>query len=417
MNRTAVLNQVARIIAARSYLEIGIFDPRSNFDCVLCPDKTGVDPNVDDPRVAKTTSDRFFAGLDSDSSWDLIFIDGDHRHAQVERDFANALRHLSPEGVIVMHDVDPTDEAAASATKPSPSADWSGEVWRVFVDQARGREDLRCATVDCDHGVGLITRGRNPEALEIDPDPQARPFAWLRQHRAQALALIPAEAGAIHRFLRRASIVYYTSNLARPSIRRACFERLRESGADKELVVVAQEDENFFADADQVRVVGRREIGHESLYLQMLLGLQGARYDTAFMVEDDVLYPEGYFDFQLPNRYRFFYNTHSFVANVKGFFATDCHLTSNGVGDRDLLALAIRQRLRYVRSGGKVTWTEPGLGGHDDFSCEVYRSPIPTVDIRHERNLTGYRESDSYLDRLHYWGRHSDVVGVLGLDV
>ncbi len=415
MNRTAVLNQVAEIIGARSYLEIGVFDPRANFDRIRCPEKTGVDPNVDDIRIVKTTSDRFFDRLEPGRAWDLIFIDGDHRHAQVQRDLANALKCLEPRGVVVMHDVDPADEAAAAAAKPSPTADWSGEAWRVLVERARTREDLRCATVDCDHGVALITRGRNPAPLEVDPQAPARTFPWLSRNRARALALIPAEPAAIRRFLGRASIAYYTNNRARRSIRRACFQRLRESAADKELIVVAQVDEDFFAGADRIEVIGRRRRGYLCLYRQMLLALEQARYDTVFLTEDDVLYPAGYFDFQLPDRYRFFYNTHSYVANLKGFFAIEHHLTSNCAGDRDLLALAVRQRIHHLRSGGKVTWAEPGLGGHDDFTCAVYRSPIPTVDVRHGRNFTGYRESDDTVDRLDDWGRHRELVERLGL--
>ena len=415
MNRTTVLNQVARITGARSYLEIGVFDPRGNFDRITCPDKLGVDPHVDDDRVAKTTSDRFFEGLEPDRRWDLIFIDGDHAHAQVERDFANALKYLSPDGVIVMHDVDPATEAAASPTKPSPSADWSGEAWRVLVERARTRRDLRSATVDCDHGVALVTRGRNPSPLETVPANGAWTFDWLRQRRQEALGLIPAEPNALRRFLGRASIVYYTANRARRSIRRLCFQHLRESAEGKELVVVAQQPEDFFAGADRLEIIDRREMSHENLYRQMLRGLETARYDTAFLAEDDVLYPAGYFDFQLPDRYRFFYNLHSYVANRMGFFATDHQLTSNGAGDRDLLAHAVRQRLHHLRSGGTIAWAEPGRGGHDDFSCAVYRSEIPTVDIRHRRNFTGYREGDSYLDRLEYWGRHCDLMATLGL--
>ena len=414
MNRTEVLNQVAEIIGARSYLEIGVFDPRGNFDQVRCPEKIGIDPNVDDARVVRTTSDRFFATLEPGRAWDLIFIDGDHRHDQVERDLANALEFLSPDGVVVMHDVDPAGEAAAAAEKPSPTADWSGEAWRVLVARARTRRDLRCATVECDHGVALVTRGHNAAPLELGRG-DARDFAWLRQHRARALGLIPADAGAIRRFLGRASIVYYSNNHAARVLRRACFERLRQSGADKEIVVVAHEDEDFFATADRVVVTGRQQRGYSNLYYQMLRGLREARHDTAFLAEDDVLYPQGYFEFQLPNRYRFFYNVHNYVVNRKGFFAFDNRLTSNCAGDRELLALAVRQRLRFIRSGGTIKWAEPGVGGHDDFSDDVYRSPIPVLDVRHSRNLTGDRESSEYLDRLDYWGQHRDLSASLGL--
>ncbi|MEM7582605.1 MAG: class I SAM-dependent methyltransferase [Acidobacteriota bacterium] len=412
MNRTSVLTSVARILDARSYLEIGVFDPRHNFDHIPCPDKLGIDPAVDDPRIARTTSDDFFGRLAPNRCWDLIFIDGDHRYERVERDLANALRHLSPHGVVAMHDVDPADTRSASPTKPSPSAIWSGEAWRVLVERVRARSDLRSATVDCDHGVALITRGHNPSPLTVE---SPLSFAWLETCRERALNLIPAQERAIREFLGRASIVYYTSNQAKPSIRQACFQRLRQSAAGKELVVIAQQDEAFFASADQLEVVGRLPFCHQSLYLQLLNGIQRARYDTAFMAEDDVLYPDGYFDAQLPDRYRFFYNTHSYVANLEGFFATKVVLTSNGFGDRELLSHAVRQRLRFLRAGGTITWTEPGVGDHDDFSAKTYRQKTPTVDIRHQQNLTGYRAHGTYLDRIEPWGSHRELLERLGL--
>ncbi len=411
MNRTEVLNLVARITGGRRYLEIGIFDPAHNFDHVRCPEKTGVDPNVDDHRIVKATSDAFFERTDPGELWDLIFIDGDHRREQVERDLVNALKHLADGGVVAMHDVDPATAEMAAPEKPHSTASWCGEAWKVFV-AGRERTSLRAATVDCDLGIGLIVRGRGSDPPRLDG---RRDFRWLRSHRQEALGLIPAEETAIRRFLKRSSIVYYTSNTASRPVLTTCFEKLRRHGEDRELVVVSQQPNEMYSRADRLEIVGTGELSYQGLYSQALTGVELARCDTVFLVEDDVLYPEGYFDFVPANRFRFHYNTHLFIMNHHGFMATDHAFTSNCCGDRELTAHAIRQRLRVLRAGREIEWAEPGVGGHDDFTFERRESRFPVVDVRHGANLTGNRVSDEYLDRIDYWGEHRRLAVALGL--
>jgi predicted O-methyltransferase YrrM len=121
-------------------------------------------------------SDEFFSTLDRD--YDIIFIDGLHLAEQVKRDIHNALEHLAPWGVIVMHDCSPRNEAEQQVPQPPFLKIWTGDVWRAFVHYRR-RSDLEMYVVDTNNGVGIIRRGWQ-EALVVD-DPTFADFAHNRK--------------------------------------------------------------------------------------------------------------------------------------------------------------------------------------------------------------------------------------------
>jgi hypothetical protein len=70
-------------------------------------------------------------------SFDLIFIDADHRYVGVKRDFANYRELLSDRGVIVFHDVDPDHAFKGGA---------GGEVWRFWNELDEGSKTTLCCT-------------------------------------------------------------------------------------------------------------------------------------------------------------------------------------------------------------------------------------------------------------------------------
>ena len=122
-DHTDILNFLIEKKGYKTYLEIGVGDPRVNFSLVQCEEKYGVDPyyDYDDvPRLNdelaqeidmlvkyRMTSDEFFSRLDDDTKFDLIFIDGLHVEEQCDRDIQNALSHLSENGTIIVHDTNP----------------------------------------------------------------------------------------------------------------------------------------------------------------------------------------------------------------------------------------------------------------------------------------------------------------------
>lgn len=151
MLRTDVINQIARAIGARRYLEIGIGDPQANFANIQCPDKTGIDPATpaaEGPgwRILQTTSDAFFEAY-SGPPFDLIFVDGNHQYPQVDRDVGNAARVSSLGAYVVMHDCNPPDRGHLSPNL-------CGEPFQVLARWRRGGTPGFC--VDCDYGVGVL---------------------------------------------------------------------------------------------------------------------------------------------------------------------------------------------------------------------------------------------------------------------
>lgn len=108
-SRTDVINYFIKQRNYKTYLEIGVREG-DNFVNVECEEKIGVDPSFEKmrecvkPYCIHTTSDTFFENI-GDQLFDIIFIDGDHTYEQVVKDIANSLKHLSVNGVVVMHDI------------------------------------------------------------------------------------------------------------------------------------------------------------------------------------------------------------------------------------------------------------------------------------------------------------------------
>ncbi len=98
---------------------------------------------------------------------DVAFVDGLHEWRQAARDVENCLKHLNDGGVVVMHDCSPTTELIATpesqleTAKKSPdwTGAWTGDVWKAVAFLRSTRDDLRIFVLDCDWGVGIVTKG------------------------------------------------------------------------------------------------------------------------------------------------------------------------------------------------------------------------------------------------------------------
>jgi hypothetical protein len=213
-DRIQIIQKIIDRIAAENYLEIGVF----NGDCFLqirCPRKTAVDPVPTIPfkgrlknwlkglrtRIRATTSDDFFSSLEPGARFDVIFIDGLHTCAQALRDVENSLRCLNDGGVILMHDCNPGFAAAAhpagslaeaaALNLPGWNGEWTGDVWKT-VCRLRSRPDLRVFVLDCDFGVGVVTRGKPEDRLEFSPEKIAgMDYEDLAKDRQKILNLKP----------------------------------------------------------------------------------------------------------------------------------------------------------------------------------------------------------------------------------
>jgi SAM-dependent methyltransferase len=186
------------------YLEIGV-NVGVLFLHVRAMRKIGVDPaqripawkRLGHPNTAlrgtllSMTSDEYFAALEPDAAFDVVFVDGLHTYEQSLRDVEHALRHLSSDGVVLVHDCNPLDAVAGG---PDPGATgeegWNGEVWRTIVHLRATRADLDVSVLDADFGVGLVRRGQNRAALS-GVDAAELTYEDLEARRRELLGLVP----------------------------------------------------------------------------------------------------------------------------------------------------------------------------------------------------------------------------------
>lgn len=183
VQRWNVINALAEACKARTYLEIGL-GPRGSRSSshVRIPNRVSVDPFEVDAEQ-HMTSDQFFAH--NRKLFDVVFIDGLHHACQAQRDIENALRVITPGGVVVVHDCNPTTEVAQRVPRPAETPVWNGDVWRAWC-RLRRVPDLSMTVVDVDHGCGVITRGAQAPYLgRVDT------WAEFQQQRVGALNLVP----------------------------------------------------------------------------------------------------------------------------------------------------------------------------------------------------------------------------------
>ncbi len=161
-HHTQLLNALIEKYGLKSYLEIGVQNPKQNFDKINSIGgllKHGVDPELGDSynglcQIFGVTSDKFFTDIEGSLfKYDLIFIDGLHTAEQVKKDFENSLRCLSDNGFILIHDVLPENEAGTRV--PRQTKQWWGTVyqWALAIGDYTG---ISFKTFAIDNGCMLV---------------------------------------------------------------------------------------------------------------------------------------------------------------------------------------------------------------------------------------------------------------------
>lgn len=162
-----------------SYLEVGYYKGWS-FDSITCAQKQAVDPNPcknelqqqadngsilydKDGFIIKLSSDEFFSLLNNFEKFDIIFIDGLHEEEQVYKDIQNALKHISGNGVIILHDCNPP---LHEHTTTGIDGCWTGTAYKAFIRYRRENPGTKSFTIDTDWGVGVIRPGEVWEEQE-----------------------------------------------------------------------------------------------------------------------------------------------------------------------------------------------------------------------------------------------------------
>ena len=186
MDRVTLIQSLMKQKGLKNYLEIGVFnghvffrikstfkiavDPEFKFDALRKIGKTIINPYNLFNKYYLETSDDFFTqdapALFTKNKIDVALVDGMHEYAYELRDVENILNYLSDDGVIIMHDCNPaTKEAARTYEKwkaMGSTGQWNGDVWKAIVHLRSLRKDINVFVLDCDYGLGIITK-RKPE--------------------------------------------------------------------------------------------------------------------------------------------------------------------------------------------------------------------------------------------------------------
>ena len=163
-NRMDAVAHITRTFGyTESYLEIGCYK-NDLFDAVQQLNTFQIMVGVDPAQggTHRMTSDAFFAA-NTDQYFDLIFIDGLHEADQVFRDIQNALRWLSPNGTILLHDSNPRNRNQQFKA-PVEDHMWLGDTWKAVVSM-RLHPHVEVVVLDVDYGVAVMRRRENKHPL------------------------------------------------------------------------------------------------------------------------------------------------------------------------------------------------------------------------------------------------------------
>jgi hypothetical protein len=186
MNRTQIINSLIKKNQYNNYLEIGVRNLKDNFNHIKCANKVGVDPAISAGQYTlpdigyALKSDEYFAQINKNNKFDIIFIDGWHMEDQVDKDIANSLQLLNTGGTIVMHDCNPPDLR-------HEAWDLCGTVWRSFY-KARKLYDIESCVVDTDYGCGIIQKKNKNKLIKLDDT--VIDYAFFQKNHKDILNLI-----------------------------------------------------------------------------------------------------------------------------------------------------------------------------------------------------------------------------------
>jgi predicted O-methyltransferase YrrM len=187
------------------YLEIGVRNPKYNYNHINASTKYSVDPGIEfdkNPVDFKMTSDDFFQKLSkneilsNDIKFDVIFIDGLHLAEQVDMDIKNALNYIKDDGFIVLHDCNPPTEWHARESYGyyhTPARKyWNGTTWKAFL-KWRFNPSIKSCCIDSDWGVGILSKNY-PIGENIESKNPFFEFGLLEDNRKEYLNLVDFES-------------------------------------------------------------------------------------------------------------------------------------------------------------------------------------------------------------------------------
>ena len=191
IRRHEVVSGLLALYENPRYLEVGVCEAKT-FHKVSATVQIAVDPffdfdveqgRRDHPHAEyhEVTSDAYFATVDPETRFDVIYLDGLHTFEQTLRDLINAFEHLEPNGVLLIDDTRPPHYLASLPGRENYFAvraymdldhdkRWMGDVYRLvwFIDTFMPHLSYR--TVADNHGQTVVWRKRRAEITERTVD-------------------------------------------------------------------------------------------------------------------------------------------------------------------------------------------------------------------------------------------------------
>ena len=218
MDRLQIIQTLMKHRKLNNYLEIGVFnchiffrfrsdfkiavDPEFQFDGLRKWGKALINPYNLYNRYYEKTSDDFFQQdapvLLKDRKIEISLIDGMHEYDYALRDIEHTLMYAAEEVVIIVHDCNPKSKEAevsfADWKARNFKGTWNGDVWKAILHLRSLRRDLDAFVLDCDHGLGIITKKKSANDLTFTAE-QIRQLSYAEfdAHRKQWLNLQPPD--------------------------------------------------------------------------------------------------------------------------------------------------------------------------------------------------------------------------------
>ena len=191
-------------------------------------------------------------------------------------------------------------------------------------------------------------------------------------------------------------IIYYTDNKVNIKLGDKCRKQIARAGLP--IVSVSLKPMRF---GTNIHFKGER--GYLSYHKQILVALEASTADIVYFCEHDVLYHPSHFDFTPPKKDVYYYDFNFWRVRASDNFAIhyDTHQVNLICGYRELLLKHYREKVRRIEKDGFTMRMgfEPGCNSRseriDDVKAESYYAKEPSLDIRHDTNLTRSRWSKS----------------------
>jgi len=218
------------------------------------------------------------------------------------------------------------------------------------------------------------------------------------------------------------SILLYSDIKPKGNILPKVIQSICRARSNEELVIISTYDIDV-PDAICMKVKRfTRKRGAEDFLARILKGLSRCSGDIVFLVEHDVLYPPGYFDFGSVQSRTIHFNSNSVVLSYKGAWESEIGWMKlcQAVAEKSTLLGALSEKYMQIKDPPSKrlvsTW---GIWERALWNMQGRVSKYPTVEVRHKDNFTFTEDHVPPLRKevsnIPYWGPTSKLIEELGL--